>query len=46
MTNHGVLQILLYFVYCLALTKPLGSYMARVYEGQQTFLHPILRPLE
>ena len=30
----------------LALTVPLGSYMALVYEGRRTFLHPILRPLE
>jgi K+-transporting ATPase ATPase A chain len=46
MTTQGMLQILLYFVVLLALTKPLGSYMARVYEGERTFLHPILRPLE
>lgn len=46
MTPSGVLQILLYFGVLLALTKPLGSYMARVYEGQRTCLHPILRPVE
>ncbi len=46
MTATGVLQILLYFAVLLALTKPLGAYMARVYEGQRTFLHPILRPIE
>ena len=46
MTTSGVLQILLYFGVLLALTKPLGSYMARVYEGQRTFLHPVLRPVE
>ena len=37
MTTSGVLQILLYFGVLLALTKPLGSYMARVYEGQRPF---------
>ena len=46
MTTSGVLQIIIYFGVLLALTKPLGSYMARVYEGQKTFLHPVLRPLE
>jgi potassium-transporting ATPase potassium-binding subunit len=46
MTSQGVFQILVYFVALLALTKPLGSYMARVYEGQRTFLHPVFRPLE
>lgn len=46
MTSQGMLQIALYFVALLALTKPLGSYMARVYEGKRTFLHPVLRPLE
>jgi K+-transporting ATPase ATPase A chain len=30
----------------LALTKPLGLFMANLFEGKRTFLHPILRPLE
>lgn len=46
MTAAGVFQILAYFVVLLALTKLLGAYMARVFEGQRTFLHPVLRPLE
>jgi K+-transporting ATPase ATPase A chain len=46
MTTHGVLQIALYCAVLLALTRPLGAYMARVYEGRRTFLHPLLRPLE
>jgi K+-transporting ATPase ATPase A chain len=46
MTAPGVLQILVYFAVLLALTKPLGIYMALVYEGQKTLLHPILRPVE
>ncbi|MBI4470301.1 MAG: potassium-transporting ATPase subunit KdpA [Acidobacteria bacterium] len=46
MTATGVLQILGFFLVLLALTKPLGLFMARVYEGQRTFLHPVLRPLE
>jgi potassium-transporting ATPase potassium-binding subunit len=46
MTSQGILQITVYFVVLLALTKPLGLYMARVYEGKRTFLHPVFRPLE
>jgi K+-transporting ATPase ATPase A chain len=46
MTSQGVLQIIVYFVVLLVFTKPLGSYMARVYEGKRTFLHPVFRPLE
>jgi potassium-transporting ATPase potassium-binding subunit len=46
MTGYGLFQIMVYFIVLLALTKPLGSFMAKVYEGERTFLHPILRPLE
>jgi K+-transporting ATPase ATPase A chain len=46
MTANGYLQIALYLVVLLALAKPLGSYMARVYQGERTFLAPILRPVE
>ena len=46
MTSQGLLQIIVYCVLLLALTKPLGSYMACVYEGERTILHPVLRPLE
>jgi potassium-transporting ATPase potassium-binding subunit len=46
MTNTGILQIIIFFTLILLLTKPLGLYMARVFEGQRTFLHPILRPIE
>jgi K+-transporting ATPase ATPase A chain len=46
MTAIGGFQILTYFLALLALTKPLGSYMARVFEGQQTFFHPVMHPLE
>ena len=34
MTTNGLLQIVFYFVVLLALAKPLGAYMARVYEGK------------
>jgi K+-transporting ATPase ATPase A chain len=46
MTVSGVLYIVVFFLILLALTKPLGLFMARVFEGQRTFLHPLLRPLE
>lgn len=42
----GILQIGLFVVVLLALTKPLGTYMARVYAGERTWLDPVLRPLE
>jgi K+-transporting ATPase A subunit len=44
--SAGILQIVLFFVAILVFTKPLGVYMARVFEEQRTFLHPLLRPLE
>jgi potassium-transporting ATPase potassium-binding subunit len=46
MTTNGWLQIGLFFVVLLAVTKPLGVYMARVFAGEKTFLDPVLRPLE
>lgn len=46
MTTAGVLQIALFFALVLVTTKPLGAFMARVFEGQRTFLHPALRWLE
>src|SRR5215470_12502021 len=46
MTSSGVLQIALFFGLILLCAKPLGAYMARVFEGRRTFLHPVLRWLE
>ena len=46
MTANGVFQIAVFFAVVLACVKPLGAYMARVFEGQRTFLHPALRWLE
>jgi potassium-transporting ATPase potassium-binding subunit len=46
MTAIGWIQILLFCVIIVALTKPLGWYMTRVFEGQWTFLSPVLRPIE
>ena len=46
MTGNGILQIVIYFLLILALAKPVGAYMARLFNGERTFLHPVLRPLE
>jgi K+-transporting ATPase ATPase A chain len=46
MTANGWLQLALYMVVLLALAKPLGWYMARVYEGQSTGLDRVLGPVE
>ena len=46
MTANGWLQILLMLGVILAVTKPLGVFMARVFSGEKTFLDPVLRPIE
>ena len=46
MTLIGWLQIGLLFLIVLALVKPLGLYMARVFSGERTFLSPVLAPVE
>ncbi len=46
MTGWDWLQIGLYLLLLLLLAWPLGVFMARVYEGERTFLHPVLGPLE
>ncbi|MFY9664674.1 MAG: potassium-transporting ATPase subunit KdpA [Candidatus Cybelea sp.] len=46
MTAIGWAQALVFFLIVLALTKPLGLYMARVFEGERTWLSPVLVPFE
>jgi len=46
MTANGWLQIAIYFLVLLALAKPLGLYMTKVMQGERTFMHRVLRPLE
>jgi potassium-transporting ATPase potassium-binding subunit len=46
MTAIGWIQIILYCAIVAALAKPLGWYMTRVFNGERTFLSPILRPVE
>jgi potassium-transporting ATPase potassium-binding subunit len=46
MTLIGWLQIAIFCALVVALTKPLGGYMVRVFDGEHTFLSPVLRPIE
>jgi K+-transporting ATPase ATPase A chain len=46
MTLNGWLQILFFFAIILAVTKPLGVFMARVFNRERTLLDPALRPVE
>src|SRR4051812_28983660 len=46
MTFLGWFQIILYCAIIVALVKPLGWYMTRVFNGERTFLSPVLRPVE
>ncbi len=43
MTANGWLQIALYSVVLLALTKPMGIYIQRVYDGSMRWLQPVER---
>ena len=40
------LQLSLYFLVLFMLVKPLGAYMAHVYQGERTCLTPLLKPVE
>lgn len=46
MTTFGILQIAFYLIVLVALAKPLGLFMARVYEGRPTVLDRMLQPIE
>ncbi|HUK51792.1 MAG TPA: potassium-transporting ATPase subunit KdpA [Candidatus Binatia bacterium] len=46
MTPNGWFQIGFYLLVILAITKPLGVFMARVFNRERTFLDPVLRPVE
>ena len=46
MTFNGWAQIVVFCFVVVLLTKPLGSYMTRVFTGERTLLSPILRPVE
>ncbi|WP_375457351.1 potassium-transporting ATPase subunit KdpA, partial [uncultured Methylobacterium sp.] len=46
MTLNGWIQIALYCAVVLALVRPLGGYMTRVFTGERTLLSPVLAPIE
>ena len=46
MTLNGWLQIGLFCLAILVCVKPLGLYMARLFEGERVFLSPLLAPVE
>lgn len=46
MTAIGWLQAIVFFLLVLAVTKPLGIYMAKFFEGERTWLTPVVRPVE
>jgi potassium-transporting ATPase potassium-binding subunit len=46
MTANGIFQLVFYVVVLIALAKPLGGYMARVYENRRIALDRVLGPLE
>ena len=46
MTTNGWIQIFVFLSVILALTKPLGVFMTRVFSRERTFLDPVVRPIE
>src|SRR5579863_608209 len=46
MTSVGFVNIGIFFLLILALTKPMGVFLTKLFNGERTFLHPVLRPLE
>ncbi|GAC1691090.1 MAG: potassium-transporting ATPase subunit KdpA [Terriglobales bacterium] len=46
MTSNGWLQIVFFLLVIFLITKPLGTFIANVFEHKKTFLDPVLRPVE
>jgi K+-transporting ATPase ATPase A chain len=46
MTSVGLLQIAAFFGVILLVTRPVGLFMSRLFQGERTFLHPVARPVE
>ena len=46
MRTIEIIQIVLFFGVGIALTPPLGKFMARVFKGERTWLHPVFQPVE
>src|SRR2546430_16837530 len=45
-TLNGVLQVLIYLFLVLLITKPLGLYLYKVFNGERTWLSPVVVPIE
>ncbi len=46
MNIYSWIQVIFYLVVLILLAKPLGSFMAKVYQGERTFLDPVMHPIE
>lgn len=46
MNSYSFLQLNIYFATLFILVKPLGAYMAKVYQSERVFLDPVLGPVE
>jgi K+-transporting ATPase ATPase A chain len=46
MSANGWLKFAIYSLVLLAITPPVGAYLTRVFEGERTWLDPLLRPIE
>lgn len=46
MPSADILQLLLLLILVVAVAKPMGTYLFRVFSGERTFLHPVLGPIE
>jgi potassium-transporting ATPase potassium-binding subunit len=46
MTANGWLQVLIFLALILLVIKPMGVFMARVFNRERTFMDPVLRPVE
>jgi K+-transporting ATPase ATPase A chain len=46
MTANGWLQFVVYSIVLILTVRPVGLYLARVFEGERTWLDPLLRPIE
>ena len=46
MTFNGWFQILLFIAIIIAIAKPVGIFMTHVFNGERTFMHPVMHPVE
>ncbi|MGB8887572.1 MAG: potassium-transporting ATPase subunit KdpA [Candidatus Korobacteraceae bacterium] len=46
MTSNGWFQIAIFLALILAVTKPMGVFLTRVFNRERTFMDPVLRPIE